>query len=98
MDINSGAVPDSGVRAQAKRSPGAKWRVSEMRLFCLVFLVLSLLSVKFTHAQHGADYLNVQVNEPSPAFSLSDVAHFEKRKVRLEDFKGKWLVLDFWSK
>jgi thiol-disulfide isomerase/thioredoxin len=69
-----------------------------MRLFCLVFLVLSLLSVKFTHAQRGADYLNVQVNEPSPAFSLSDVAHFEKRKVRLEDFKGKWLVLDFWSK
>lgn len=37
-----------------------------------------------------------EVGKPCPDFTLSDVTHFEKSEVRLRDFKGKWLFLEFW--
>lgn len=33
-----------------------------------------------------------------PDFVLRNIKYFEKREATLHDFKGKWLVLDFWNK
>jgi thiol-disulfide isomerase/thioredoxin len=40
------------------------------------------------------ELLKTMINEPSPAFELTDL---EGKKVRLEDFKGKVVILDFWA-
>lgn len=32
-----------------------------------------------------------------PDFTLNDVSFFSKNHVRLSDFAGKWLILDFWN-
>ena len=40
------------------------------------------------------ELLRTMINEPSPAFELTDL---EGKKVRLEDFKGKVVILDFWA-
>ncbi len=33
-----------------------------------------------------------------PNFVLRNIKYFEKKQAGLHDFKGKWLVLDFWNK
>lgn len=40
------------------------------------------------------ELLKTIINEPSPAFELTDL---EGKKVRLEDFKGKVVIVDFWA-
>lgn len=40
--------------------------------------------------------MTVQVNNPAPEFELSGVVGREFRKVRMSDFKGKWVVLFFY--
>jgi thiol-disulfide isomerase/thioredoxin len=40
------------------------------------------------------ELLKTMINEPSPAFELTDL---EGKRVRLEDFKGKVVILDFWA-
>ena len=37
-----------------------------------------------------------EVGKPCPDFVLETVTHYSKRKVTLKDFKGQWLILDFW--
>jgi hypothetical protein len=39
-----------------------------------------------------------EVGKPCPDFTLNNVAYYSKKKVSLNDFKGKWLILDFWNK
>lgn len=38
-----------------------------------------------------------QLGKPCPDFILKNITHFEKTNASLDDFKGKWLILDFWS-
>lgn len=38
------------------------------------------------------------VGKPCPDFTLTDVAHHAAKTISPKDFRGKWLVLDFWSK
>jgi peroxiredoxin (alkyl hydroperoxide reductase subunit C) len=38
----------------------------------------------------------VQVNSPAPEFVLSGVVGKEYRKIKLSDYKGKWVVLFFY--
>ena len=40
------------------------------------------------------ELLKTMINEPSPAFELTDL---EGKTVKLEDFKGKVVILDFWA-
>lgn len=37
-----------------------------------------------------------ELGKPMPDFTLNKVTHYEKKAVSLEDFKGKWLFMDFW--
>jgi thiol-disulfide isomerase/thioredoxin len=66
------------------------------RLFLLV-AVFSLLP-KFAHTQQFSvlEMPKPEVGKPCPEFTLTHVTHYDKKKVTLSDFKGKWLVLDFW--
>jgi len=44
----------------------------------------------------GGAQMAVQVNSPAPTFELSGVLGKEYRKVKLSDYKGKWVVLFFY--
>lgn len=37
------------------------------------------------------------VGKPCPFFELHKILYFDKKRADLTDFKGKWLVLDFWG-
>ena len=41
---------------------------------------------------------NLKVGEKCPDFTLLDVHHPPSKNVRLADFAGKWLIVDFWNK
>ncbi|MFD2872002.1 redoxin domain-containing protein [Mucilaginibacter ximonensis] len=38
------------------------------------------------------------IGKPCPEFHFNQVDFYSKKAVSLSDFKGKWLILDFWSK
>lgn len=38
-----------------------------------------------------------KIDSICPDFTLDSVEHFYKRNVTLDDFQGRWLVLDFWG-
>lgn len=56
---------------------------------CMIVILLMI--------QHGIAFAQVpKVGKPMPDFVLDDIYHYDKAKVSLADFKGKWLFLDFW--
>jgi thiol-disulfide isomerase/thioredoxin len=59
-------------------------------------LVLNLFGISHLHA--ASDTLYPEVGKPCPEFLLKNVAYYKKKEVKLSDFKGKWLILDFWNK
>jgi peroxiredoxin len=56
-----------------------------------------------TH-QEGSQYMHYrnavfpEVGRPMPSFSFNEVLNYSKNKVTNEDFKGKWLILDCWTR
>ena len=44
------------------------------------------------------DTLYPEIGKPCTDFILKNVDYYNKKEVTFADFKGKWLVLDFWSK
>ncbi len=40
----------------------------------------------------------LEIDQPMPDFLLPEVQYYDKSSVALADFKGKWLVLDFWNR
>jgi len=49
-----------------------------------------------TKAQQEQELL--KIGSPIPNFNFSEVFYYPKAKVGLSDFKGKWLILDIWSR
>src|ERR1700694_4067946 len=39
-----------------------------------------------------------EIDKPCPDLMVKNVEYFTKKEVRISDFKGKWLVVDFWTK
>lgn len=39
-----------------------------------------------------------EVGKPCPDAALTDIRYFNKKKARIKDFRGKWLILDFWNR
>lgn len=64
-----------------------------------VIIVISIitLNLKPVFAQQITKGYPV-IGQPCPDFELTDVAYYPKTKVKLNDFKGKYLILDFWAK
>lgn len=68
-----------------------------MKTICLMMVQL-LFCLGLSYAQTSNQTLNViQVGRPMPDFTLADVQFFSSNKASLTDFKGKWLILDFWN-
>ena len=38
-----------------------------------------------------------EVGKPMPELTIHNIKYFPKKSARISDFKGKWLLLDFWS-
>lgn len=62
----------------------------------LATLIASLLLVVSAKAQQTENML--KPGQQCPDFKFNNVEHYSKNKVSLSDFKGKWLILDFWNR
>lgn len=58
--------------------------------------LLFVLCFGYAGAQSFTHY--AVVGSPCPDFQFNEVRYFSKEKVSLKDFKGQWLILDFWNK
>jgi thiol-disulfide isomerase/thioredoxin len=58
----------------------------------LIFYALLLASITYGQPTRPT------VGQSVPEFWLSDVHHYSKRTIGPGDLKGKWAILDFWSK
>jgi peroxiredoxin len=67
----------------------------ELRLKITAWTLLTLQFSGILFAQQK-DY--PEVGKPCPDFKLMDITHYHDRTASLHDFKGKWLVLDFWNR
>lgn len=63
----------------------------------LYLLALATIMVSNAKAQRNDRKLPV-VGKQCPDFRLDDVQYYAKRQVSLDDFKGQWLILDFWNR
>ncbi|HEY4061118.1 MAG TPA: redoxin domain-containing protein [Puia sp.] len=59
-----------------------------------VLLVLTNIILSFPQAQT----IYPEIGKPCPDFELHNIKYYRKKQASLEDFSGKWLVLDFWNK
>src|SRR5690554_1257987 len=64
------------------------------RIYLTLFIAISPLFSLFA----TTDTVNYpRIGEKCPDFLLTGVEQFDKAEVTLDDFKGKWLILDFWG-
>src|SRR5260221_11561119 len=60
-------------------------------------IISFLLAIFFiSHANAQTSEFPI-VGKPFPNFLLENVQYYTQNKVSLEDFRGKWLILDFWN-
>jgi thiol-disulfide isomerase/thioredoxin len=62
----------------------------------LLSLVL-IVSILFL-AQATAKESHPEIGKPVPDFTLENIGNYKKRRMTSEDFKGRFVILDFWSK
>jgi len=63
----------------------------------LFYFAFTLLSTSLI-GQVTSDTCYPEVGKPMPNFTLHNIMYYPKTTARLSDFKGKWLLLDFWNK
>ena len=54
------------------------------------------LSQNFLRGQNVAEVIP-EVGQTMPSFTLMNVHNYYKKQIGNNDFKGKWLILDFWT-
>jgi thiol-disulfide isomerase/thioredoxin len=67
-----------------------------MKKISLLILFSGLIGQTFCQSKKVKS-IYPEVGKPMPDFVLKDVQYFPKKQVTLKDFKGKWLVLDWWT-
>lgn len=63
-----------------------------------VLLLLLGVSIQGGFGQTTNSSIYPETGKPCPAFFLRNIKYFAKKEATNTDFKGKWLVLDFWNK
>jgi thiol-disulfide isomerase/thioredoxin len=59
----------------------------------IAFVFLSSVISKVT----ASAYQVPEIGKPCPDFTLDNLLNSKKSKISLRDFKGKWLIIDFWA-
>ncbi|XHR95541.1 TlpA family protein disulfide reductase [Mucilaginibacter sp. UC70_90] len=62
------------------------------------FIITLLLVCGFGTTNAQTTTTDALVGSPCPNFQFNEVRYFTKEKVSYKDFKGRWLILDFWNK
>jgi thiol-disulfide isomerase/thioredoxin len=58
----------------------------------IIVTILYVSDISFSYAQGG-----IKIGEPFPDFTFLDTDHYKQKTFSTKDFRGKWLVLDYWS-
>jgi thiol-disulfide isomerase/thioredoxin len=65
----------------------------------ILFICLFFNITFYSQAQLSDTLLQKpEVGKPCPELLINNIDFYSKKKVALKDFKGKWLILDFWDK
>ncbi len=68
------------------------------RIITFTTLIVITLCTVTAYAQYDANAVFPEVGKPMPNFTIQNLEDYPKTSASLNDFKGKWLILDFWSK
>src|SRR5438309_1226849 len=73
--------------------------IMKQRYFYLLIALGLIQSVALAQPKTSGDDFNYpEIGKPCPDFTLNEIYNYPKSKASLQDFKGKWLILDFWSR
>lgn len=67
-----------------------------MKILFTIFFA-SIISYTTLPAQQATIELP-QIGKPMPDLTLNGIRHFKKKQARISEFRGSWLILDFWSR
>lgn len=85
--------------------PGSSRQLRTVKVYCkfalfAFFFLMALLQTKAAEnsgaEQTAPEYPAVGMPMPDD-FVLRNISYFNKTEARISDFRGKWLVLDFWT-
>jgi thiol-disulfide isomerase/thioredoxin len=62
----------------------------------IILLLLVMGSIYIKAQERELQY--PEVGKPCPNFTLQDVQHYSKSMLSVKDFKGQYVIFDFWSK
>jgi uncharacterized protein (TIGR03435 family) len=72
-----------------------------MRFFSIMIALLCSGPLALGNApeqKNSADSVTYpEIGKPCPDFVLRNIKYYSKRQATLKDFRGKWLLLDFWN-
>lgn len=61
-----------------------------------ITLIIAIFSFSYAFSQAPSAY--PEIGKSCPDFHFNEVAYYSKKSVSLNDFKGQWLMLDFWNR
>jgi thiol-disulfide isomerase/thioredoxin len=68
-----------------------------MRINRIAFtIVLTIAGCAASSAQNALPVTRIGIGDPVPDFPLMNLVNYSKSEARISDFKGKWLILDYW--
>src|SRR6186997_2923804 len=79
-----------------QRDLAGYYPIFRLRAFTLTMIFLVLNNWLLGQNSGKGNPLVPVVGEAMPEFLLRNVEYYSKSEVTLDDFKGKWLMLDFW--
>src|ERR1700676_1001933 len=63
----------------------------------VVFNLLFLICLTRPRAQAESPYNYPEIGKHCPDFELNGIVNYAVKKASLKDFKGQWIILEFWS-
>ncbi len=73
-------------------------RSFRLLLLALAYLIQETASIKAANSQTTVGEPSFKPGISIPDYTFSEIQYFPKPSVSLRDFRGKWLILDFWSR
>jgi thiol-disulfide isomerase/thioredoxin len=61
-----------------------------------IALIIALFCFDYAFSQTISFY--PEIGKPCPDFHFTEVRYYSRKAVSLKDFRGQWLMLDFWNR